>query len=124
MSNRGQIKKNMCLGIFYLCYPLCFFYDDRVKRKRKWEECLDFCVFARFYPYCFSQQMCLPLGIHARRIRSIRRVTPGITCPSVALRMMGARLLNRRCNQVTLVKRVRRQVILARGEEFVQGQAR
>ena len=78
VSNRGQIKKNICLGIFYLCYPLCFFYDDGVKRKRKWEECLDFCVFARFYPYCFLQQMCLPRGIHARRIRNIRRVVPGI----------------------------------------------
>ena len=73
-----KLKKNICLGIFYLCYPLCFFYDDGVKRKRKWEECLDFCVFARFYPYCFSQQMCLPRGIHARRIRNIRRVVPGI----------------------------------------------
>lgn len=37
-------------GDFLLVQYRWFFLRCKCKRKRKWEECLDFCAFARFYP--------------------------------------------------------------------------
>lgn len=73
-----KLKKIYVVGIFYLCWSPAFFYDRRVKRKRKWEECLDFCALARFYPYYFLQPMYSRRGILVRLTRSTRHVIRGI----------------------------------------------